>query len=54
MKQFAGMDMSQLMGAAGLEQGQRTFTAPRANPNKNKDKRKRKAAKKARKKNKRR
>jgi signal recognition particle subunit SRP54 len=54
MRKMAGIDVSQLMGAAGIPQGERKFTVPRANVDKNKEKRKRKEARKQRKKNKRR
>lgn len=54
MRKMAGMDVSQIMQAAGMERGAHKFTPPRAassNGDKNKDKRKRKEARKQRKKN---
>ncbi len=56
MKKMAGIDLSQIMNAAGMQQGERKFSVPRAGSNndKNKEKRKRKEARKQRKKNKKR
>src|SRR6266568_5203328 len=54
MRKMAGIDVSQLMGAAGMPAMERKFTVPKSNVNKNKEKRKRKEARKQRKKNKRR
>jgi signal recognition particle subunit SRP54 len=54
MSKMAGIDMGQIMGAAGMQAAERKFTVPRANTDKNKEKRKRKEARKQRKKNKRR
>jgi signal recognition particle subunit SRP54 len=56
-KMAAGVDLSQIMSAAGLQQGERRFSVPQvaktSTADRNKEKRKRKDAKKARKKNKR-
>jgi signal recognition particle subunit SRP54 len=54
MRKMAGIDVSQLMSAAGMPALERKFTVPKTNVNKNKEKRKRKEARKQRKKNKRR
>jgi signal recognition particle subunit SRP54 len=54
MRKMAGIDVSQLMSAAGMPQAERKFSVPKANVNKNKEKRKRKEARKQRKKNKKR
>jgi signal recognition particle subunit SRP54 len=53
-KAASGIDLGQLMSAAGMPQGERRFTVPKTNADKNKEKRKRKEARKQRKKNKRR
>jgi signal recognition particle subunit SRP54 len=53
MRKMAGIDLSQIMNAAGMEQAERKFTVPRTNADKNKEKRKRKEARKQRKKQKR-
>ena len=54
-KQAAGIDLSQIMSAAGLQGGERRFSVPQvakvSTANKNKEKQKKKDAKKARKKN---
>jgi signal recognition particle subunit SRP54 len=54
MRKMAGVDVSQIMNAAGMEKAERKFTPPRPaiSSDKNKEKRKRKEAKKARKKSK--
>ncbi len=52
-KQMAGVDLSQIMSAAGMQQAERKFTVPKTNTDKNRDKRKRKDARKQRKKNRR-
>jgi signal recognition particle subunit SRP54 len=54
-KQMSGIDLGQIMNAAGMQVGERKFTVPKANSSsdKNKEKRKRKEARKARKKNRR-
>jgi signal recognition particle subunit SRP54 len=56
-KMAAGVDLSQIMSAAGLQQGERRFSVPQVakstTADRNKEKRKRKEAKKQRKKNKR-
>jgi signal recognition particle subunit SRP54 len=56
MRKMAGIDLSQIMGAAGMPQMERKFTVPRVSgsSDKNKEKRKRKEARKQRKKNKKR
>jgi signal recognition particle subunit SRP54 len=54
MRKMAGIDVGQLMGAAGMPVMERKFTVPKSNVNKNKEKRKRKEARKQRKKNKKR
>jgi hypothetical protein len=56
MKKMAGIDLSQIMNAAGMQQLEKKFTVPRASSNndRNKEKRKRKEARKQRKKNKKR
>jgi signal recognition particle subunit SRP54 len=56
MKKMAGIDLSQIMNAAGMQQLEKKFTVPKVSSQsqKNKDKRKRKEARKQRKKNKRR
>jgi signal recognition particle subunit SRP54 len=54
MRKMAGIDLSQIMNAAGMQQAERKFSVPRANQDKNKEKRKRKEARKQRKKNKKR
>jgi signal recognition particle subunit SRP54 len=55
MKKMAGVDLSQIMNAAGMQQMERKFSVPRvSNNDRNKEKRKRKEARKQRKKNKRR
>jgi signal recognition particle subunit SRP54 len=54
MKKLAGIDVSQLMGAAGMPAMERKFSVPKSNVDKNKEKRKRKEARKQRKKNKKR
>jgi signal recognition particle subunit SRP54 len=54
MRKMAGVDLGQIMNAAGMPQLERKFTVPRSNADKNKEKRKRKEARKQRKKNKRR
>ena len=53
-KKMAGIDLSQLLIVAGMQQLERKFSVSRANPDRNKEKRKRKEARKQRKKNKRR
>jgi len=50
-KQMSGIDLSQIMNAAGMPDGERKFSVPKANVDRNKEKRKRKDARKARKKN---
>ena len=50
MRKMAGVDVGQLMSAAGMEKAERKFTPPRVSNDKNKDKKKRKDARKARKK----
>ena len=50
MKKLAGIDINQIMQAAGMERVARKFSVPKANPDKNKEKRKRKEARKQRKK----
>jgi signal recognition particle subunit SRP54 len=54
MRKMAGIDLSQIMNAAGMQQGERKFTVPKTNSDRNKEKRKRKEARKQRKKNKKR
>ena len=56
MKKMAGIDLSQIMNAAGMQQLEKKFTVPKVsgNSDRNKEKRKRKEARKQRKKNKRR
>jgi signal recognition particle subunit SRP54 len=56
MKKMAGIDLGQIMNAAGMQQLEKKFTVPRASSNndRNKEKRKRKEARKQRKKNKKR
>jgi signal recognition particle subunit SRP54 len=56
MKKMAGIDLSQIMNAAGMQQLEKKFTVPRTSSNndRNKEKRKRKEARKQRKKNKKR
>jgi signal recognition particle subunit SRP54 len=57
-KAASGIDLSQIMNAAGIQQGERRFSVPQiaktSTADRNREKRKRKEAKKARKKNKRR
>ncbi len=53
MTKMAGIDLGQIMNAAGMPQAERKFTVPKANLDKNKEKRKRKEARKQRKKQKR-
>ncbi len=52
MRKMAGIDVSQLMNAAGMQSMERKFSVPKSNADKNKEKRKRKDARKQRKKNK--
>jgi signal recognition particle subunit SRP54 len=52
IKQFAGMDLSAIMNAAGMQPVEMRHSAPRPNIDKMRDKRKRKLQKEARKKNK--
>jgi signal recognition particle subunit SRP54 len=54
LKKMAGVDLSQIMNAAGMPQLERKFSVPKSNVDKNKEKRKRKEARKQRKKNKKR
>jgi len=54
MSKMSGIDLGQVMNAAGMQTAERKFTVPRSNVDKNKEKRKRKEARKQRKKNKRR
>ena len=57
MKKMAGIDLGQIMNAAGMQQMEKKFTVPRAaggGNDRNKEKRKRKEARKQRKKNKKR
>jgi signal recognition particle subunit SRP54 len=56
MKKMAGIDLGQIMNAAGMQQLEKKFTVPRASTSndRNKEKRKRKEARKQRKKNKKR
>jgi len=54
MKKLAGIDVNQIMQAAGMERAQRKFTPPQASADRNKEKRKRKEARKQRKKSKKR
>jgi signal recognition particle subunit SRP54 len=54
MTKAAGIDLGQIMNAAGMQQMERKFSVPRPNGDKNKEKRKRKEARKQRKKNKKR
>ena len=56
MKKMAGIDLGQIMNAAGMQQLEKKFTVPRvaSNNDRNKEKRKRKEARKQRKKNKKR
>jgi signal recognition particle subunit SRP54 len=56
MKKMAGIDLSQIMNAAGMQQLEKKFTVPKVSGNndRNKEKRKRKEARKQRKKNKKR
>jgi signal recognition particle subunit SRP54 len=54
MRKMAGVDLGQIMNAAGMQQAERKFSVPRSNTDKNKEKRKRKEARKQRKKNKKR
>jgi signal recognition particle subunit SRP54 len=54
LKKMAGVDLGQIMNAAGMQPLERKFSVPRTNVDKNKEKRKRKEARKQRKKNKRR
>ncbi len=57
-KAAAGIDLSQIMSAAGIQAGERRFSVPQiaktSTADRNREKKKRKEAKKARKKNKRR
>ncbi len=50
MRKMAGIDINQIMQAAGMEKAARHFTPPKINQDKNKEKRKRKEARKQRKK----
>jgi signal recognition particle subunit SRP54 len=52
MRKLAGIDVGQIMNAAGMPQAERKFAVPRANADRNKEKRKRKEARKMRKRNK--
>jgi signal recognition particle subunit SRP54 len=52
MRKMAGIDVSQLMNAAGMPSMERKFSVPKSNADKNKEKKKRKDARKQRKKNK--
>jgi signal recognition particle subunit SRP54 len=56
MKKMAGIDLSQIMNAAGMQQLEKKFTVPKVSStnDRNKEKRKRKEARKQRKKNKKR
>ena len=54
MTKAAGIDLGQIMNAAGMQQMERKFSVPRPTGDKNKEKRKRKEARKQRKKNKKR
>ncbi len=54
MRKMAGVDISQIMQAAGMERAERHFVPPRTNADRNKEKRKRKEARKQRKKSKKR
>jgi signal recognition particle subunit SRP54 len=54
MRKLAGIDVGQIMQAAGMEKVAHKFTPPKANVDRNKEKRKRKEARKQRKKSRRR
>ncbi len=54
MRKLAGIDVNQIMQAAGMERAERKFTPPKASADRNKEKRKRKEARKQRKKSKKR